>query len=552
MTRKFTAALAAAAALALCSAAPSLAATPFEAGTGDGHDLAVSPDGTGHVVWIDDGGATDVVRYCRVPAGGSACDAESMALAAPAGSPNADFSGNAHVFAFGTNVVVLASCTQCPTGDVSHDVFRWSSPNNGVTFGAAADVGDLSLAGQSAYLTAEGVGLGVSGGQFQGLAPATTAPITLGGSGFVFSPATVPVPGGDEAVYAVNDLGAVRYRVFTDVDGDPISAGELNTIGSWSAQQALASPEPDNEETHLSSGGHGVKLSYLATFSPADARVGLRSFDPVANTFGAPVYVQGDSAVDDNGLDAPFHSQDAGNRIHFVWRTLHDGGRLRYTRSDDGGATFSAPANLALGESFLDPVVEAGMAGSGFAAWRTTGSRIRVVVIDPQPEPTSGGGGPGGGGPGGGDTTDPGVSGFGASDRTLVFGSGTEFTFTTSEAGQAFLTFHKRVKGLKVRQRGRRRCVPQNRRRLRQLRRRAGSRAEFRRLLRQRRCKTWKRVGRIRREVLAGRNTVVWNGRVAGRRLSPGLYEVRLTIRDAAGNVSSAERLRFRVVRRRR
>jgi hypothetical protein len=56
----------------------------------------------------------------------------------------------------------------------------------------------------------------------------------------------------------------------------------------------------------------------------------------------------------------------------------------------------------------------------------------------------------------------------------------------------------------------------------------------------------------IRRDVLAGRNEIVWNGRVAGRRLSPGLYQARLVITDAAGNPSSTERLRFRVQRRRR
>ena len=307
------------------------------------------------------------------------------------------------------------------------------------------------------------------------------------------------------------------------------------------------------EVTHLSSGGNGVLLSYLSRFSSSDVRVAFRRFDSGTDTFGSPVYVQGSNAIDLNGLDFPHQSQDAGNRIHFVWRTLHDGGRLRYIRSDDGGATFSAPANLALRESFQDPLVEAGTAGTGFAAWRTTGSDIRIVPIDPQPEPTSGGG-PGGGGAGGtdgGDSTDPAVSGFGAGDRTLTSGAGTTFTFSSSEAGRAVLSFHKRVKGLKVRRRGRTRCVPRTRARLRRLRRSAGSPAAYRRLVRRRSCRAWKKVGVIRREVVAGRNEIVWNGRVAGRRLSPGLYEARLRITDAAGNVSGTERLRFRVRRRR-
>ncbi len=160
---------------------------------------------------------------------------------------------------------------------------------------------------------------------------------------------------------------------------------------------------------------------------------------------------------------------------------------------------------------------------------------------------------PGPGGPGGGAdvTGSPSVSGFGIGDSTLVSGAGTRFSFNSSEAGRAVLSFHKRVKGLKVRQRGRRRCVPQTRARLSRLRRSASSRAAYRRLLRQRRCRAWKRVGVIRREVVAGRNEIVWNGRVAGPRLSPGLYQVRLVITDAAGNPSRTERLRFRVLRRR-
>jgi hypothetical protein len=116
----------------------------------------------------------------------------------------------------------------------------------------------------------------------------------------------------------------------------------------------------------------------------------------------------------------------------------------------------------------------------------------------------------------------------------------------------ATLTVQKQVPGLKVRQRGRTRCVPATRRRLRALRRRAGSPAAFRRLLRQRRCRAYKRIGRIQQAVTPGRNTIVFNGRIAGRRLRPGRYRALLVIRDSAGNVSRTEQVRFRVLRRRR
>jgi hypothetical protein len=137
-------------------------------------------------------------------------------------------------------------------------------------------------------------------------------------------------------------------------------------------------------------------------------------------------------------------------------------------------------------------------------------------------------------------------------DPTLTPGQGTRFTFTSSEAGIATLTVQKRVKGLKVRVRGKRRCVPQTKKRLRALRRRAGSPAAFRRLLRQRRCKAWKKIGAIKQAVVPGQNTIVFNGRIAGRRLRPGRYRAVLVIRDSAGNLSRAERVLFRVFRPRR
>ena len=220
---------------------------------------------------------------------------------------------------------------------------------------------------------------------------------------------------------------------------------------------------------------------------------------------------------------------------------------MRYTRSEDGGTSFAAAANLALRESFQDPLVEAGSDGNGFAVWRSGGSAIRVVRIDPQAEPT----GPGGGGGGGGsDTTPPTAGGFAMGDSSLFPGDRTTFSFDSSEAGMATLTVQKRVPGLKVRIRGRRRCVPQTPRRLRALRRRAGSRAAYRRLLRQRRCTAYRRFGRIRQAVTPGRDTINFNGRIAGRRLRPGRYRALLVITDSAGNVSRTEVIRFRVLRR--
>jgi hypothetical protein len=167
----------------------------------------------------------------------------------------------------------------------------------------------------------------------------------------------------------------------------------------------------------------------------------------------------------------------------------------------------------------------------------------------PAAEPAAPGGPGGGGGP---DTSPPTTGGFAIGDPTLTPGQGTAFTFDTSENGVATLTVQKQVKGLKVRVRGKRRCVPQTRKRLRTLRRQAGSLAAYRRLLRKRRCTAYKRIGSITQRVNAGTNTIYWGGRIAGRRLRPGRYRALLVVKDLAGNVSRVERIRFRVLRRRR
>jgi hypothetical protein len=560
MARRIALVLATAAAAALACASPALGAIPFTGPTqGQGWDLAVGSDGTGHAVWRTDE-AGDRVQYCRVPMGGSACDGESDLLSFPNGA-SANAQGSAQVFTPAANkVVILASCWQCggPPAGTTDRVFRWISNDNGVSFSPlATEVGRIAMNGQAAYLNTGDIGLGAEGTLFQGMddGPSLTNVNLGGGFPFVYSPSVALVPGTAKAVYAVNDLDTVKYAVFEDGNGGAITAADLNTPGFWTTPNFLPGAEGDNDETHLSSGPSGTFLTYRY-FVPNDNRVGLRKLDPVAETLGGPAHIEGPSVIDNNSADHPYHSQDASGRLHVVWRSLYDSGRLRYRRSDDGGATFTAAANLAVRETFIEPIVEAGPSGTGFAIWghgAGGATTVRIVPIDPQVEADPVSGGPGGpGGPGGGaDTTDPGVSGFGVSDRSLVSGAGATFRFNTSEAGRAVLSFHKRVKGLKVRQRGRRRCVPQTKARLRRLRRSAGSPAAYRRLLRQRRCKAWKRVGEIRREVLAGRNEIVWNGRVAGRRLSPGLYQARLVIRDAAGNPSRTERLRFRVRRRR-
>jgi hypothetical protein len=518
--------------------------------------VAVAGDGTGHVVWLQDEDPGDRLHYCRVPAGGAACDSESTVLSFPGPTTTANATGDAQVFTFAPNkVVILASCWSCATGGITDRTFRWISTDNGASFDTATPVqvgNNLILNGQAGYINSGDLSLGTESTEFQATDAAnvpspdtTTAALATGGL-FGYKPSVVYNDALDTAVWAASDLSTVKFAY--QVDSTP-SAAELNNVGNWQINKLLPGAEGDNDETHLSTGPNGIFLTYK-WFVANDNRVGLRKFDPATNTFGAPLYVEGADPIDNNSLEYPNHSQDGSGRIHVVWRTLHDGGRLRYTRSDDGGATFTPVANLAMKETFIDPIAEAGPGGTGFAVWKGIGeSTVRVVPIDPQPEPAApGGGGPGGGGP---DITPPTAGDLAIGDSTLFPGQATSFGFNSSEGGLAVLTVQKQVKGLKVRIRGKRRCVPQTRKRLRALRRQAGSLAEFRRLLRKRRCTAYKRIGSIRQNVTAGHNTIYFTGRIAGRRLRPGRYRAVLVVTDSAGNRSRVERIRFRVLRRR-
>ena len=279
--------------LALAPAAQ--AATPFTAGAGSGHDLAVGSDGTGHVVWnIDE--AEDRVGYCRVPAGGTACDSESTVLTFPGPSPSASSSGDqAQVFTPAPNkVVILASCIQCPTGDSSNNTYRFISTNNGADFAAPVQVGDLELNGQSAFINTSNVGLSVAGATFQGQNNSNpTAHVALGSSPtYVYDASVVAGPSATKAVYAVNDLHTVWYRVFTDPVA-PVTVPDLNTAGNWSGSPLLLpGAEGNNDETMLSSGPNGVYLTYRFK-QPTENRIGLRKFDPATNTFGGAVVHRG-------------------------------------------------------------------------------------------------------------------------------------------------------------------------------------------------------------------------------------------------------------------
>ncbi len=370
-----------AAAMASAPAAP--AATPFTAGFGQDASLAVGADGSGHVVWMTEE-ANDRVGYCRVSAGAESCNrTELLGFGAATSALTA---ARPFVSTPAPNKVVIAgTCFLCP-GLGASPTYVWTSTNNGASFGPPRVVtvftGGVPIS-RGLWLDDHGifVGTGPRVGATNGPTPAT-AGFAIAPGNFSVDPAITRLPGTNKLIAAANDFQTIRYAVYTGAG----AAASINDPVNWLLDRTLVSPDQDTEGTVLNAGPSGVFLSYGSRL-PGLFQVGLRRFDPATNTFGEPRYLQGDDPIDRQTPGLPRSFQDPAGRIHLVWRVLFDDNRLRYRVSDPGAGTFTPAANLALRERFVDPQVATGVDGQGFALWDGGSDEVRVVPLDPQPEP---------------------------------------------------------------------------------------------------------------------------------------------------------------------
>jgi hypothetical protein len=131
---------------------------------------------------------------------------------------------------------------------------------------------------------------------------------------------------------------------------------------------------------------------------------------------------------------------------------------------------------------------------------------------------------------------------------------GSKVRFRLAEAANVTLTVKRATKGVKLRRKGKRRCVTASRANVRalrrQLRKQLGSAATPRHLARAVRkaaCLLYVRRGRLRRHGSAGANTVRFTGRMGRRALRLGRYRLEL-VAEERGVRSATRRLGFRIV----
>jgi hypothetical protein len=363
------------------------AATPFTAGPGEVPAVAVGSDGSGHVAWLTETGDNRQVGYCRVSAEAAACNrAEVLNFGAATAAQRV---GRAMVFAPAAGkVVIVASCWACGAGTTDL-TYVWVSTNNGASFGAPTVMTVFNtggaFSGYGEWLDETGILVGVGGRNVRAAnaSQPSGAGVQYATEGFSGSQ-VVRLPGTNKLVAVTNDLDLIEYGVYAG--GGTVSA--INNAGNWLVNRTLPFDESRNDATALNAGPNGVFLTYRH-FVPSNSRIGLRRLDGATNTFGGPSYIEGDSAIDGQGPNHPDSFQDPAGRVHVAWRSLYDSGRLRYTVSNSSATTFTAPANLATRESIVELEIAAGADGKGFAAWETLSDSVRVVAIDPQPEPTA-------------------------------------------------------------------------------------------------------------------------------------------------------------------
>ena len=379
-----------AAAALLLGAPAAWSATPFTAGTGDRPQIAVGPDGTGYVAWMvrSSTGEGDLVGLCRVPRGGTACD--RIAFIPFPGTTVANGGDVAQVFTDPDDagrVVLMASCWNCGAGGTTNRVYVRGSSDGGTTFGLPTEFGrGLVVGGQSAWLRGATPPLLVTIGGSRALgmnggAPAAST-VSFTGAGVIATPAVTEVPDSSQLLAASSDLDSVRFTVYEG----PLTAAGVNTQGNWTIDLPVPGAAERSTETSLATGPSGTFLAYRRA-QLGDDRARLHRYDPDTMTLDAGREIQGPDALDADVFE-PDLTQDAAGRLHAVWRSGLRGGRLRYRRSDDGGASFSPAGNLAASEPFGDPEVAAAADGTGFAVYNGAHGAVRVVELDPQPEPS--------------------------------------------------------------------------------------------------------------------------------------------------------------------
>jgi hypothetical protein len=220
---------------------------------------------------------------------------------------------------------------------------------------------------------------------------------------------------------------------------------------------------------------------------------------------------------------------------------------LANTPATGGGTTITASGLGATKPNWSPDGTTIAFQGTGGAIWTvpaTGGTPVKILDNAASPAwtpysataPSGGGGGGGGGGSGGGAlapavtglTASPSVFAVAGSGASIARRTGSTISYSDSQAATTTFTVLKPVVGVKN---NRGSCVSPVK----------GKRGK--------RCTRYVRVGSFTHRDAAGRNSFHFTGRVSGRKLTPGSYELQVVPRAPNGKTGLATIVSFRVIR---
>jgi hypothetical protein len=372
--------LALAAILALLLVPSSAGAEPIaELGQGGFPSAVTDAAGTLHAVWYERAANGNFTAYCRVTAGGTACQPTTLA-ALPQNSSRHPF-----VLLRPSDGVLLVVVTGYDAA-THFTTYLYSSADGGTTWARPATVGGGLDDVVAAQLTPDGTAIDLLGDASEGLA-FQRVPIgagaesrtvkLLGPSSYRFNPTLGTLPDGRPYVSATSGGHRTGYRVF--------NGGDLYQDAAWTpwaGARAMSGSRPST--------GNGPSGAWLALYSGKRLHVlrwnGTRFAVP--RTMGTLAGVGGGDVGESIGIADPWDLEvDLAGRVHVTWEVPNSLCSsflcILYRRSEPSGfgPTFVYPLGRTTDFAAKSLVAAANSGGSGWIVWDDEGGRIRAVPL---------------------------------------------------------------------------------------------------------------------------------------------------------------------------
>jgi hypothetical protein len=355
---------------------------------GNDPDSIVDRDGVTHVVWNESRpGTDDVLHYCQIPRGGTACS--NSVARTPAGG-GSDTEGP-HVMVTPFGEVILMT-------NRNFENLIYVSDDGGLTFpDTPASIGTVgaSYTGSGARALFDGADRRVVtiAGPTQGVRlqasplaaegnpqPQTTTYAALTNYS-AYYPSVVQLDR-NAFVAAWQDLNGTTFvRTYT-CTLNPCPLADVNDAAKWTPQVAI----PDAEFPQLATGPSGTFVMYRGTSGDADNKYFVRKVDGTKIGPARPV-------SDGNGGNFRDIVQDAGGILHALFIDKDTG--LGYRASADGGVTWGDQQTLVKGPDYtLGHIrvtarsVDEGFTGSALWESQNGGEQNPRIFLEGLPDPS--------------------------------------------------------------------------------------------------------------------------------------------------------------------